>query len=66
MNGYLLMAVGRRKPTDTEIVHSDQGSQYGSGDWLRLCSEHQLEPSTSRRGNCWDTAVAEPFFSSWK
>ena len=62
----LLMAVWRRKPTDTVIVHSDQGSQYGSGDWLKFCSEHQLEPSMSRRGNCWDNAVAESFFSSLK
>ena len=62
----LLMAVWRRKPTDTVIVHSDQGSQYGSGDWLRFCGEHQLEPSMSRRGNCWDNAVAESFFSSLK
>jgi len=53
----LLMAVWRRKPTDTVIVHSDQGSQYGSGDWLRFCREHHLEPSMSRRGNCWDNAV---------
>jgi len=60
----LLMAVWRRKPTDTVIVHSDQGSQYGSGDWLRFCREHHLEPSMSRRGNCWDNAVAESFFSS--
>ena len=62
----LLMAVWRRKPKDTVIVHSDQGSQYGSGDWLRFCREHQLEPSMSRRGNCWDNAVAESFFSSLK
>jgi len=62
----LSLAVWRRKPTDTVIVHSDQGSQYGSGDWLRFCREHQLEPSMSRRGNCWDNAVAESFFSSLK
>ncbi len=62
----LLMAVWRRKPTDTVIVHSDQGSQYGSGDWLQFCRDHQLEPSMSRRGNCWDNAVAESFFSSLK
>ena len=62
----LLMAVWRRKPTDTVIVHSDQGSQYGSGDWLRLCREHHLETSMSRRGNCWGNAVAESFFSSLK
>jgi putative transposase len=48
------------------VVHSDQGSQYGSDDWLRFCREHNLEPSMSRRGNCWDNAVAESFFSSLK
>jgi len=48
------------------IVHSDQGSQYGSDDWVRFCKEHKLDPSMSRRGNCWDNAVAESFFSSLK
>ena len=62
----LLMAVWRRKPKYRVLVHSDQGSQYGSDDWLRFCREHDLEPSMSRRGNCWDNAVAESFFSSLK
>lgn len=62
----LLMAVWRRKPKNTVIVHSDQGSQYGSDDWRRFCKAHNLEPSMSRRGNCWDNAVAESFFSSLK
>lgn len=62
----LLMAVWRRKPKASVLVHSDQGSQYGSDDWLRFCREHRLEPSMSRRGNCWDNAVAESFFSSVK
>ena len=57
----ILMAVWRRKPQHT-LIHSDQGSQYGSDDWLRFCREHHLEPSMSRRGNCWDNAVAESFF----
>ena len=48
------------------IVHSDLGSQYGSDDWPRFCKQHNLEPSMSRRGNCWDNAVAESFFSSLK
>lgn len=59
-------AVWRRQPKSTVIVHSDQGSQYGSDDWLRFCKQHNLEPSMSRRGNCWDNAVAESFFSSLK
>jgi putative transposase len=61
----ILMAVRRRKPRGT-IIHSDQGSQYGSDDWRRFCRTNKLEPSMSRRGNCWDNAVAESFFSSLK
>jgi putative transposase len=62
----LLMAVWRRRPSQTVLVHSDQGSQYGSDDWTRFCDDNDLEPSMSRRGNCWDNAVAESFFSSLK
>lgn len=61
----ILMAVRQRKPNGT-IIHSDQGSQYGSDDWRRFCRTNKLEPSMSRRGNCWDNAVAESFFSSLK
>ncbi len=62
----LLMAVWRRKPCTEVIIHSDQGSQYGSRDWERFCRSHKLLPSMSRRGNCWDNAVAESFFGSLK
>jgi len=62
----LLMAVWRRRPTGPVIVHSDQGTQYGSDAWYRFCISHNLKPSMSRRGNCWDNAVAESFFSSLK
>jgi putative transposase len=62
----VLMAVWRRGPKGQLLVHSDQGSQYGSDDWHRFCRDHRLEPSMSRRGNCWDDAVAESFFSSLK
>lgn len=62
----LLMAVWRRKPITKVLVHSDQGSQYGSDEWHRFCREHNLIPSMSRKGNCWDNAVAESFFSSLK
>jgi putative transposase len=62
----LLMAVWRRKPKNKVLVHSDQGSQYGSYDWHKFCRDNGLEPSMSRRGNCWDNAVAESFFSSLK
>ena len=58
----LLMSVWRRQPNKTVMVHSDQGSQYGSDDWLRFCSANQLEPSMSRRGNCWEGLPHEVFW----
>jgi putative transposase len=62
----LMMAVWRRRPRQRVMVHSDQGSQYGSDDWQRFLKANNLEASMSRRGNCWDNAVAESFFSSLK
>jgi putative transposase len=61
----VLMAVRRRRPRRT-VIHSDQGTQFGSDAWRRFCRSHRLEPSMSRKGNCWDNAVAESFFSSLK
>jgi putative transposase len=59
------MAIRQRRPRNT-LIHSDQGSQYGSDAWRRFCKSNHLEPSMSRRGNCWDNAVIESFFSSLK
>jgi len=61
----VMKAIKTRRPKDT-ITHSDQGSQYGSDDWRRFCRSNGLEPSMRRRGNYWDNAVAESFFSSLK
>jgi putative transposase len=61
----VMMAVRKRRPKHA-LIHSDQGTQYGSDDWQRFCRTNHLEPSMSRRGNCWDNAVAESFFSSLK
>ena len=61
----VLMAVRRRRPRHT-MIHSDQGTQYGSDAWRRFCRSNHLELSMSRKGNCWDNAVAESFFSSLK
>jgi len=61
----VLNAVRLRHPRRT-IIHSDQGSQYGSDDWRRFCRSHHLEHSMSRRGRCGDNAVAESFFGSLK
>jgi putative transposase len=62
----LLMAICRRRPKQSLVIHSDQGVQYGSDDWQRFCRANGLEVSMSRRGNCWDNSVAESFFSSLK
>jgi putative transposase len=61
----VLAAVRRRRPRGT-LIHSDQGTQFGSDAWRRFCRSNWLEPSMSRKGNCWDNAVAESFFSSLK
>lgn len=62
----LLMAVWARNPTSKVTVHSDQGSQYTSHDWQLFLKTHGLEGSMSRRGNCYDNAVAESFFQLLK
>jgi putative transposase len=61
----LSKAVRSRRPRKA-LIHSDQGTQYGSDAWRRFCKANHLDPSMSRRGNCWDNAVAESFFSSLK
>ena len=62
----LLMAVWQRNPSKSVTVHSDQGSQYSSHDWQSFMKLHGLVPSMSRRGNCYDNAVAENFFQLLK
>ena len=62
----LLMAVWRRRPKSAVIVHSDQGSQFSSHEWQSFLKAHNLIASMSRRGNCYDNAVAESFFQLLK
>jgi putative transposase len=62
----LLMAVWRRQPKQTVMVHSDQGSQFSSYDWQDFLKAHNLQQSMSRRGNCHDNAVAESVFQLLK
>ena len=61
----VLAAVRRRRPRGT-LIHSDQGTQFGSDAWRRLCRSNRLEPSMSRKGNSWDNGAVESFFSSLK
>jgi len=62
----LLMAVWRRKPKNTVLIHSDQGAQFTSMDWASFLKDHNLVHSMSRRRNCHDNAVAESFFNLLK
>ena len=62
----LLAAVWRRKPKAKVMIHSDQGSQFTSREWQQFLSQHNLDASMSRRGNCHDNAVAESFFQLLK
>jgi len=60
----LRMALERRQPPPGLLHHSDRGSQYVAIDYRELLTTHQLVPSMSRRGNCYDNAVAESFFAT--
>jgi putative transposase len=55
-----------RRPAPGLIFHSDRGSQYASHALRRRLWRHQMRQSMSRRGNCWDNAVAESFFATLK
>ena len=58
------MALQRRNAQPGLIHHTDRGSQYASGDYQRVLDDHGLHCSMSRKGDCWDNAVAESFFAS--
>jgi len=62
----LKMAIWQRKPAAGLIHHSDRGVQYASLEFRQLLNAHELKGSMSRKGNCWDNAVAESFFGSLK
>jgi len=60
------MALKRRCPDAGLLHHSDQGNTYASEDYQRMLDVHAITCSMSRRGNCYDNAVMEAFFSSLK
>lgn len=62
----LRMALMRRKIRSPLLLHSDQGSQYAAADYQAMLAEHGIQCSMSRKGNCWDNAVAESFFHTLK
>lgn len=62
----LEMALQQRRPPEGIIHHTDQGAIYAARVYREKLIRHGLQPSMSRRGNCYDNAVAESFFSTLK
>lgn len=66
VNDALNMAITNRNPPKGLIWHTDRGSQYASYSHRDLVQENGIIQSMSRKGNCWDNAVAESFFHTLK
>ncbi len=62
----LRMALLQRRPRRALIVHSDRGAQFASAAYRQLLAQHGLVASMSRKGNCYDNAFIESFWSSLK
>lgn len=62
----LQMALRQRRPASGVLHHSDRGSQYASSDYRRVLVKHGCIASMSRRGNCYDNATMESFWSTLK
>jgi transposase InsO family protein len=62
----LQMALSRRRPQPGLIVHSDRGAQFASAAYRQVLAKHGLLASMSRKGNCYDNAQIESFWSSLK
>jgi putative transposase len=62
----LSMALLHRNPPANLLFHSDRGVQYASGDFRTALAQAKLVPSMSRKGNCYDNATMESFWSSLK
>ncbi|MEH6822183.1 MAG: IS3 family transposase, partial [Dietzia psychralcaliphila] len=60
------MAIARRRPPGKVIFHSDRGTQYTSTDFDKYCTKNNIRRSLGRTGICFDNAVAESFFASYK
>ncbi len=62
----LRMAIDTRRPGAGLLFHSDRGSTYTSAAFGQLLADNGIVQSLSRRGQCWDNAVAESWFASYK
>ena len=62
----LKMAIAGRSPEEGLLHHSDRGVQYASDDYMYLIQSNSMEPSMSGKGDCWDNATMESFWSTLK
>lgn len=62
----LRMALAGRRPPPGLVHHSDRGSQYAAKAYRRMLAANRIDCSMSRKGDCWDNAVAESFFATLK
>jgi transposase InsO family protein len=60
------MAIKNRPPQKDLIFHSDRGVQYSCNSFVNLLASYSITQSMSRKGNCWDNAVAESYFKTLK
>jgi putative transposase len=66
VSAALRMALLQRRPSRPLIIHSDRGAQFASAAYRQLLAQHGLVASMSRKGNCYDNAFIESFWSSLK
>ncbi len=62
----LKQAILRRSPPKGLVYHSDRGVQYAANDFKAVLTQHEFIGSMSKKGDCWDNAVAESFFHTLK
>jgi len=62
----LYQAIGRRRPPAGCIFHSDRGVQYACKDFRKVLQRYNFRQSMSKKGDCYDNAVAESFFHTLK
>lgn len=60
------MALANRRPTGPVIFHSDRGAQYTSSNFAKYCKKHNIKRSLGRTGICYDNAVSESTFATYK
>ena len=66
VNDAITMALWQRRPAKGLIWHTDRGSQYCSNSHREILKDHGVLQSMSRKGDCWDNATSESFFSILK